>query len=85
MSVENYINAYQDDRSPLTSQDIVKGINGMMLESAELIEKKNADTPHTFKHLASLLAEEKMKTMSADEMRSIATMKRKISYKEEKG
>ena len=61
----------------------MNGINGMMYESAALIEKKN--TPHTFKHLASLLAEEKMRTMSADEMRSIATMKRKISYKEEKG
>ena len=82
MKTENYINAYKDDRSPLTSQEVVNGLNMMQVESNELVENKDVNQQHTFKHLASLLAEEKMKSMSSEEMRSIATMRKKISFKE---
>ena len=82
MKTENYIKAYKDERSPLTSQDIVQGLTQMQLESNELVENKNVKANYTFKHLASLLAEEKMKTMSSEEMRSIATLRKKISFKE---
>ena len=81
MNTEDYIKAYKDDRVPLTSEDIVAGLTSMQAESDELVVKKDFNSKYTLKHLASILAEEKMKTMSSDEMKAILNMRRKISFK----
>ena len=54
----------------------------MQAESAALVENKGDSSKDTLKHLASLLAEEKMATMSSDEMKEIMAFRRRATFRE---
>ena len=79
MKTEDYIKIYADDKIPLTSQDVVEGINSMQKESYAL-EEDAGMRKYTFKHLSSLLAEEKMKTLSAEDMKDLVKLRKHVSY-----